>query len=221
MSHFQFQNLSSCPLFARTRSRVVVNSRVFVNLRVLVNLRVFVNLLIGVLRRGERAARLHAQLHLHRVTSLIRNSLPLGTYLSICLGAYGSPRGAVRLHAKLHLYRVTSRIRNRHPVRPYSRTMPRLLCGPGRGGAFSYERGTPVPRQSVGDGCTTRVLEMIGASKGNSTKCPLLRSFKGNRMSHKFTCISTDYPFHDSGVVGFRVQGLQGLLDLPRGGACP
>ena len=37
----------------------------------------------------------------------------------------------------------TSLIRNRHPVGPYSRTMPDSYGAP-RGGAISYERGTPV-----------------------------------------------------------------------------
>ena len=31
-----------------------------------------------------------------RGTSLIRNSLPLGTYSSICLGPYSGPRGGGR-----------------------------------------------------------------------------------------------------------------------------
>ena len=37
-------------------------------------------------------------------------------------------------------YRGTSLIRNRDPPGPYTRTMPMALGG----GAFSYERGTPV-----------------------------------------------------------------------------
>ena len=37
-------------------------------------------------------------LHPYRETSLIRNSLPLGTYSSICLGPYGGPGGGVVSH---------------------------------------------------------------------------------------------------------------------------
>ena len=42
-------------------------------------------------------------------------------------------------------YRGTSLIRNSLPLGPYSRTMPWPYGGLTRGGALSYERGTPVP----------------------------------------------------------------------------
>jgi hypothetical protein len=40
--------------------------------------------------------------------------------------------------------RGTSLIRKRTPLGPFRRPMPRVLWGSSGGGAFSYERGTPV-----------------------------------------------------------------------------
>jgi len=52
---------------------------------------------------------------------------------------------------QITMYRGTSLIRSSDFLRPYSRTVPRgPYVGP-RGGAISYERGTPVPWRAGGN----------------------------------------------------------------------
>ena len=53
-----------------------------------------------------------------------------------------------------------------------------------------------------------RVLEMVGPSKGNGTKCPLLRNLKAIRLRRKFTTVpgnglKTIHPVHHSSTQYF------------------
>ena len=59
-------------------------------------------------------------------------------------------------------YRGTSLIRKRTPLGPYRRPVPRVLGESWGGGAFSYERGTPVHILTRSRECATHTrLEAI------------------------------------------------------------
>ena len=56
------------------------------------------------------------------------------------------------------MYRGTSLIRDRTSLEPYSRTMPRDIWWSWRGGALSYEQGTPAVQQSAPPAECTGIL---------------------------------------------------------------
>ena len=86
--------------------------------------------------------------------------LALSVSVSLCrssrLSAGVSCAGVRVWEGGLRVYRGTSLIRKRAPLGPYSGTMQRALRWSQRGGAVSFERGTPVGCRVQDEGCQVR-----------------------------------------------------------------